>query len=125
MTCGVSAMLGTAAGDTKLPASMWVQPARCSRRISSALSSADSAPDGSFCKPSRGPTSTTRTSGGASTRVGLSRGPSFHGAAAAAADDENDDVAIFLLGAEDEKLEAEEASAAAARRQAAHECFAM
>jgi hypothetical protein len=59
----VSAICGTHFGDTKLPASMPVSPASASASISATLASAGTV-EGSFCSPSRGPTSTTRTCAG-------------------------------------------------------------
>lgn len=53
---------GTHFGLTKLPASMAHTPASCNRRMSSTLVSTETA-DFSFCKPSRGETSTILTKG--------------------------------------------------------------
>ena len=52
---------GTHFGDTNDPASMFLTPVEESLRINSSFVSSPN-PLASFCKPSRGPTSTTRTS---------------------------------------------------------------
>ena len=58
MTCALSAICGTHLGDTKLRASITGSPASDSRSISSTLTAVGTA-SGSFCRPSRGPTSTS------------------------------------------------------------------
>jgi hypothetical protein len=55
----VSAICGTHFGETKLPASISLKPASASASISAILVSVATIP-ASFCKPSRGPTSTIR-----------------------------------------------------------------
>src|SRR5689334_1579977 len=59
-TAEVSAICGTHLGETKLPASMTRKPVRLRRSISSILISVATILD-SFCRPSRGPTSTSFT----------------------------------------------------------------
>ncbi len=60
MTWAVSAICGTHFGDTKLVASTAGSPASVRRSMSSTLTSVGTTP-GSFCRPSRGPTSTIFT----------------------------------------------------------------
>ena len=59
-TLAVSAICGAHLGETKLPASMDVSPAAISFSMKAMRVSTESA-TASFCKPSRGPTSTMRT----------------------------------------------------------------
>ena len=60
MTSAASAICGTHLGDTKLVASTAGSPASLRRLTSSTLASVGTTP-GSFCSPSRGPTSTILT----------------------------------------------------------------
>src|SRR6187455_920785 len=60
MTCALSAICGTHLGETKLVTSISVRPASCRRCTSSILTAAGTGAF-SFCKPSRGPTSTILT----------------------------------------------------------------
>jgi hypothetical protein len=60
ITAAASAICGTHFGLTKLVTSMWRRPACCSWRTSSILSAVATA-CASFCKPSRGPTSSKVT----------------------------------------------------------------
>src|ERR1044071_2455543 len=60
MTSSVLAICGTHLGDTKLPASTAEWPAADSASISATLASTGTGL-ASFCRPSRGPTSTSRT----------------------------------------------------------------
>src|SRR3954468_6421802 len=55
-----SAICGTHFGDTNAVASTERSPAAASRSISSSFTAVGTSP-GSFCRPSRGPTSTMRT----------------------------------------------------------------
>src|SRR5689334_1578974 len=55
-----SAICGTHFGETKAVASTAGSPASARRSISSSLTAVGTSP-GSFCRPSRGPTSTMRT----------------------------------------------------------------
>src|SRR5687767_1563072 len=55
-----SAICGTHFGDTNAVASTAGSPASASRSISSSFTAVGTSP-GSFCRPSRGPTSTMRT----------------------------------------------------------------
>src|SRR5512134_2017861 len=58
-----SAICGTHFGETKAVASTAGRPASARRSISSTLTAVGTSPR-SFCKPSRGPTSTNRTKSG-------------------------------------------------------------
>src|SRR3954462_9654320 len=60
MTPAASAICGTHFGETKLVTSISVRPASCRRCTSSILTAAGTGAF-SFCKPSRGPTSTSLT----------------------------------------------------------------
>src|SRR5207244_2919310 len=60
ITCALSAICGTHFGETKLVTSMSLSPASCSRCTSRILTS-DGTSCFSFCRPSRGPTSTSLT----------------------------------------------------------------
>src|SRR5258708_35969402 len=60
ITWSVLAICGTHLGDTKLPASTAEWPAEDSASISATLASTGTGL-ASFCRPSRGPTSTSRT----------------------------------------------------------------
>src|SRR5229473_5248388 len=60
ITSSVLAICGTHLGDTKLPASTAEWPAEDSASISATLASTGTGL-ASFCRPSRGPTSTSRT----------------------------------------------------------------
>src|SRR5205085_7841012 len=60
MTCALSAICGTHLGDTKLVTSISLRPASC-RRCTSSIFTAAGTGSFSFCKPSRGPTSTSLT----------------------------------------------------------------
>src|SRR6186713_2614110 len=60
MTSAASAICGTHFGDTKLVTSISRRPACCSRCTSSILTAAGTICF-SFCRPSRGPTSTSLT----------------------------------------------------------------
>src|SRR5258707_9909940 len=60
ITWSVLAICGTHLGDTKLPASTAEWPAADSASISATLASTGTGL-ASFCRPSRGPTSTSRT----------------------------------------------------------------
>src|SRR5215831_7938925 len=60
MTAAASAICGTHFGETKLVASIAGRPASVSRSIRPTLTSVGTVPF-SFCRPSRGPTSTMRT----------------------------------------------------------------
>ena len=57
---GDSAICGTQRGDTNAPASIWRSPVARSRASSCSLVASPTVP-GSFCRPSRAPTSTIRT----------------------------------------------------------------
>jgi hypothetical protein len=59
-TWALSAICGTHFGETKAPTSMVCKPASPRRSISSILTAVEMVCF-SFCKPSRGPTSTMRT----------------------------------------------------------------
>src|SRR5208282_5909287 len=72
MTCALSAICGTHLGETKLVASIAGRPASLSRSMRPTLTGVGTIA-GSFCKPSRGPTSTMRTRRGRFMR-GLLRG---------------------------------------------------
>src|SRR5215470_7263425 len=63
MTAALSDICGTHFGETKAPASTARRPASASRSMSAILT-ATGADLASFCSPSRGPTSTMRTSAG-------------------------------------------------------------
>src|SRR5690606_3302654 len=60
ITCALSAICGTHLGDTKLVTSISFSPASCRRCTSSIFTAAGTSPF-SFCRPSRGPTSTSLT----------------------------------------------------------------
>jgi hypothetical protein len=60
ITCAASPICGTHLGETKLVASITGNPAALSLSISSIFTAAGTTP-GSFCRPSRGPTSTIFT----------------------------------------------------------------
>src|SRR5438132_11005119 len=60
MTCALSAICGTHLGETKLVTSISVRPASCSMCTSWIFTSAGTICF-SFCRPSRGPTSTNLT----------------------------------------------------------------
>src|SRR3712207_1265879 len=62
-TSAVSAICGTHLAETKLPASIAFNPVAERRSISSTLISSGTV-FASFCRPSRGPTSTMRTRSG-------------------------------------------------------------
>src|SRR5262245_2649242 len=70
MTSAASAICGTHFGDTKLVASIDGTPASASASISATLTSVGTTPF-SFCRPSRGPTSTMRTRAGSAMSVSL------------------------------------------------------
>src|SRR6478752_5974765 len=60
MTCALSAICGTHLGETKLVTSISLSPASCRRCTRPILTSAGTG-SFSFCRPSRGPTSTSLT----------------------------------------------------------------
>src|SRR5215470_4589328 len=62
-TSALSAICGIHFGDTNAPASITLKPVSLSRSMSAILTAAGNAL-ASFCRPSRGPTSTIRTSAG-------------------------------------------------------------
>ena len=68
ITAALSAICGTHFGLTKLVTSISRSPAACSRWMSSTLSAVDTVA-GSFCSPSRGPTSTSVTLCGSMVQV--------------------------------------------------------
>ena len=67
-TSAVPAICGTHLGDTNAPDSTIERPADASRSISATRVATGMLP-GSFCSPSRGPTSTTRTAAGSTPAI--------------------------------------------------------